>query len=74
MKVMQDEQVEWEEVDIASNEAEWFVLVLFARVAVSLELLSLCQKMEARTGKRRRKTANEIVRLLEGEDNDDIQA
>lgn len=71
---MQDEQVEWEDVEIPSNDAGWFVLVLYARMAVSLELLELCAAMEARTGKKRRKVVKNIMRLLEGEDCEDIEA
>lgn len=71
---MQDEQVEWEDVQIPSNEAEWFVLVLYARMAISLELLELCEAMQQRTGKKRRKVVKNIIKLLEGEDSEDIQA
>lgn len=71
---MQDEQVDWEDIEIPANEAEWFVLVLYARIAVSLELLELCEAMQQRTGKKRRKVVKNIIRLLEGEDCEEIQA
>ncbi len=71
---MDDVQAEWEDVEIPANDEQWFVLVLYARIAVSLELLALCDAMNARTGKKRRKVVKNIVRLLEGEDCEDIQA
>lgn len=71
---MDDVQAEWEDVEIPANDAQWFVLVLYARIAVSLELLELCEAMMARTGKKRRKVIKNIVRLLEGEECEDIQA
>jgi hypothetical protein len=71
---MDDVQADWEDVEIPANDEQWFVLVLYARIAVSLELLALCDAMSARTGKRRRKVIKNIVRLLEGEECEDVQA
>lgn len=61
-------------MEIPANYEQWFVLVLYARIAVSLELLELCDAMQARKGKKRRKVIKNIVRLLEGEESEDIQA
>jgi len=74
LRYMQDVQAEWEDVEIPANDEQWFVLVLYARIAVSLELPELCEAMSARTGKKRRKVIKNIMRLLEGEDCEDIQA
>lgn len=74
LRRMQDVQADWEDVEIPSNEAEWFVLVLYARMAISLELLELCEAMQQRTGKKRRKVVKNIMKLLEGEDCEDVQA
>jgi hypothetical protein len=71
---MEDVQAEWEDIEIPANDEQWFVLVLYARIAVSLELLELCEAMNARTGKKRRKVVKNIMRLLEGEDCEDIEA
>jgi hypothetical protein len=71
---MEDVQAEWEDIEIPANDEQWFVLVLYARIAVSLELLELCEAMNARTGKKRRKVVKNIMRLLEGEDCETIEA